>query len=367
MKRKFLLVSIILYIACIFTGCSEQQQLHQKLIVQGISVDKENETYKATIQALDFQNPASEDEPNIKIIEVQGQSIMEALDNISRKTSLRPVYSQNLILLLGEETAKSGVNDFIDFFVRHCETRPKVKIAVCKGNASEILKIKSNEKSIKSKNIHDLIPMELNSDVLHFVSNLKNTKSDPWAAWLEIEEKDGNKEVNLKGVGVFSEDKLVDFWQDEDAFGFMVLKGVPEFGSCIINADNCGEVTCIINSSKPKTDVKIQENRLPKFGINLDINASTFSLDKNFYTHEFEDISQVIENKLSEKIGDICKNTMKKSLNMRIDVFEFSKILRNSYPRYFKKYEEKWTSILKRLEYEIIQNVKLKVTGKEPV
>lgn len=367
MKRKFLLMSIILYIACIFTGCSEQQQLHQKLIVQGISIDKENETYQATIQALDFQNPVSEDEPNIKIMEVQGQSIMEALDNVSRKTSLRPVYSQNLILLLGEQAAKSGVNDFIDFFVRHCETRPKVKMAVCKGNASEILKTKPDEKSIKSKNIHDLIPMELNSDILHFVSNLKNAKSDPWTAWLEIEEKDGIKEVNLKGVGIFSEDKLVDFWQGENAFGFMALKGVPEFGSCIVNDDNCGEVTCIINSSKPKIDVKIQENYLPKFNINLDINASTFSLDKSFYTHEFENISQIIEDKLSEKIIVICKNTINKSLSTGIDVFEFSKILRNSYPRYFKKCAGKWTSILKHLEYEITQNVKLKVTGKEPV
>ena len=221
MNRKLILTGLLICVVTLLSGCSEQQQLHQKLIVQGVSIDRNDEIYKVAVQALDFQNPMNEDEPSIKLMEVEGISVMEALDNISKQTSLRPVYSQNLVLILGEEAAKSGVSNFIDFFVRHCETRPKVQICVSKGNASEVIKIKSGEKFLKSKNIHDLVPIELNSDVLHFVSNLKNTKTDPWSAWLEVEDKNGIKSIHLKGVGIFKEDHLIDFLEGEEAFGFM--------------------------------------------------------------------------------------------------------------------------------------------------
>ena len=52
----------------LLTGCSEGQQLHQKLIIQGIGIDNSENGYLLTVQALDFKNPANEDEPNIKNI-----------------------------------------------------------------------------------------------------------------------------------------------------------------------------------------------------------------------------------------------------------------------------------------------------------
>ena len=367
MRRKFLLILMLLMSMVFVSGCSGHQQLNQKLVVQGIGIDQSGEVYTVTVQALDFQNPIDEDEPNIKIVETQGNSLTEALDNISKRTSLRPVYSQNLILIVGEEAAKSGVNNFIDFFVRHCETRPKVEICVSKNKASEILKIKSGEKALKSKNIHDLIPIELNSDVLHFVSNLKNGKSDPWMAWLEIEDKNGIKDIHLKGVGIFKEDKLYDFLEGENAFGFMILKGVPKFDSCIVNSEEAGNVTCAIEKSVPKINVEISEDKIPKFNISLQISASTFSLDKNFYTHSFEDISQIVEKQLEEKINLICSNLVQKTLDSNLDLFEFSKILRNSNPNYFKQVQKNYRYLLSNLNFEITQKVKLKATGKEPV
>lgn len=373
MRNKILNLSFVFIIIMLFSGCSEQHQLHQKLIIQGIGIDKTADNYKVTVQALDFQNPMSEDEPSLKIIEISGESVTKALDNISKKTSLKPVYSQNLVLILGEEAAKTGVNNFIDFFVRHCETRPKVKICVTKSQTSEIFKLKYGEKSIKSKNIHDLIPQKLNSDILHFVSNLKNSYTDPWIAWLDIEEKkesnkENNKELVLKGIGIFKEDKLINLLENQDAFGFMILKNVPNFNSCIINTEQTGEITCVINNSKTDIKPEINNNNI-KFCINLNINASVFSLDKNknFYTHNFEETKKELENKLSEQIKQICNETLSKILKLNIDVFEFSKILRNSCPKYFKLIRNNWREHLKNVKFEINQDIKITATGKEPI
>lgn len=363
MKHKFLALTSFVFMVLLLSGCTQNQQLHQKLIIQGVGIEKEEKNYKVIVQALDFQNPLNENEPNTKVIETEGETVTEALDNISKQTSLTAVYSQNLMLILGEKAAKFGVNDFIDFFIRHCETRPKVKICISK-TAFDILKISPNDKSLKSKNIHDLVPLQLNSDVLHFVSSLKNEKTDPFAAWIEME---GKKEVHLKGAGIFKGDKLESLLEGKEAFGFMALKGTPKFGSLVVNSEETGDVTCRIEKVIPKISAKVNENDMPEFEINLDTTASSFSLDKNFYTHNPQQITGIIEENFSKNLTEICENLLKKTLKSKIDVFDFAKILKNSNPKYFKKIEDDWKEILPNLNCKVSVKTKLKVTGKEPV
>ena len=77
--------------------------------------------------------------------------------------------------------------------------------------------------------------------------------------------------------------------------------------------------------------------------------------------------NNIIEEKLSNKINAICNKIIDKTLKLNIDVFDFCRILKNKYPEYFKKIENKWKALLPYLKYEISQETKLKVTGKEPV
>ncbi len=358
----FLSVSFVI----LLSGCSEQQQIHQKLIIQGISIDTAEKGYTIVVQALDFQNPVSKDEPNIKTIEIKGVALVEALDNISKQTNLTPVYSQNLILIIGEDVAREGVNSFIDFFVCHFETRPKVKICVTKGKASELFKIKSNEKPLKAKNIHDLIPDELNSDVLHFVSNLKNKVSDPCAAWLDVTSQIGGNSVAVKGVGVFSGDVLKEFLENDEAFGFMLLKGVPHFGSYVLESNSMEDVTCSVNKIFSATSVDI-ENDIPKFKLNLEAEISAFSMDRKFDASLDENARILIKEKFSKKIIALCESVINKLVNAESDTLNFGKVLKNSRPQYFKNLNQEWPKYMKKCEYKINQKITIKVVGKEPL
>ena len=55
------------------TGCAENSQLHQKLIVQGIGLDNSDEGYVITVQALDFKNPAKAPATAEEIIAASGE------------------------------------------------------------------------------------------------------------------------------------------------------------------------------------------------------------------------------------------------------------------------------------------------------
>ncbi len=364
MKIKKLLLIFLTFAILTLTACSEQHQIHQKLIVQGIAIDYSDKSYVVTVQALDFQNPAGEEEPNIKTIKMEGNSLVQALEDISKQTDLQPVYSQNLVVIIGEKVAEMGIDNFMDFFVRHYETRPKVKIGITKGNASEIFKCKPGGKPIKSKNIHDLIPENLNSDILHFVSNLKSNISDSYAAWLDIMPQSEGTDVYLKGIVVFEKDILKEYLDGDKAMGFMLLKGVPDFGACSVPISSSQEVTCSINEIFPKIRASFDEN-VPKFDIDMKASISVFALDKKFDAYFDESIKSLIQKNFAEKLIKLCADVINKCISMHVDVFDWGRVLKNSCPKEFKNVESMWKEQIGKSSYNIIPDINVTITGKE--
>ncbi len=365
--KKYLCLVIILVVSFILSGCVEQQQIYQKLIIQGIGIDCENKNeYIITIQALDFKNPVNEDEPNTKTFEIRGTSLAEALENISKQTSLTPVYSQNLIIVLGKKVAQNGINNFMDFFIRHCETRPKVKLCITEKEAANIFRVKSNNKPIKAKDIHDLIPDELNSDILHFVSDLKSNISDSYMAWISPEFNSDGDKIKLNGIGVFSDDILKDFIEEDMARGFMILKCVPNFNAYNLNLDNIGDITCLINKSSNNTKAWVENDDI-NFEINLKSEAVVHSIDKKIDAYFYESIKNEISNSLCKTTEHFCKLIIDYEIKNGIDVLGWGRVLKNSNPHYFKNIEADWKEKIKKCKYKIVQTSEVKITGKEPI
>lgn len=364
MKIKKLLIVFFPVIFLFLTACSEQQQIHQKLIVQGIAIDYQENKYALTVQALDFQNPAGEEEPNVKTLKIAGNSLVEALESISKQTNLEPVYSQNLVVIVGEEVAKMRIDCFMDFFVRHYETRPKVKVCVTKGRASEIFKCKSGGKPIKSKNIHDLIPENLNSDILHFVANLKSNITDSYGAWLDINSNGDEPEVCLKGVALFKKDVLKEYISGDEAMGFMLLKGVPDFGACSISLDSSQDVTCSINEIHPSIESDFS-TEFPKFTVNLQGSISVFAFDKKFDAYFDENIKTTIKERFSEKLINLCSECINRCISIGADFFDWGRILKNCKPHEFKKIENNWSEYIQKCDYNIRPEINVTITGKE--
>ena len=364
MKIKEIGFILTLFMMFLLTGCSDQQQIYQKLIVQGIGIDKSEVGYSITIQALDFQNPVSKDEPSIKILRTSGTSLVSALENITKETSLTPIYSQNLLVIISESIAKIGTDQFIDFFIRHCETRPKVKICITKKTAFEIFNIKINNKSIKSQSIHDLIPDELNSDILHFVRDLKSKISDPYVAWVEPFGESEKSSVKLMGIGVFSENKLNLFLKDDEALGFMILKGVPKFGAYNLDIPEFDKITGTIDKSNVSTKIDLKNK---KIYLNLNVDIRTFSSGekKQLEAYFDENSKKVIEKKFSQMVKESCYSAIKKCVAIKSDTFNVGRLLKKSDTNFFKSIENNWKNEFCNFEFVVSAKVKASIIGKE--
>lgn len=366
MKYKilsFLSVFVFYIFLFLLTGCSDATQLNQKLVIQGIGIDTENNNYKVTLQALDFQNLEEENTPSIRLIELYGKTLSESLESIYRKTGLTPLYSQNLIVVIGNEVASKGVNNFIDFFIRHYEARPNVKICVSNSTASDIMSFELDEKIMSAKSIHDLIPKDINSDILHFVSNLRNKTSDPFCAALSIMTNGGRKSINMCGIGIFSDDKLLEIIKEDDYIGTLLTMGVGNIGTYNIDIEDIGNLSIGIN--KVSTTIYSNINDRKEFNINVYVSSILLEVDRKSWTKIGIDEQKKIKEQLAVNLESISTNAVNKIINLRCDIFNFGKILLKCDPNYLKSIQDTWKESIMGFTYNININPEISVTGTE--
>ena len=97
LKNVNLVLILIFPMIFLSFGLKKQNEIHEKLMIQGIGIDLLDNKYKVTVQAYDFKNPENKDEPKIKIIESESETVSSALQNIKKIIGLYPMYSQNKV------------------------------------------------------------------------------------------------------------------------------------------------------------------------------------------------------------------------------------------------------------------------------
>lgn len=351
-------------------GCSQQSQLHEKFMVRAMTIDLgasegncitdrgvgEDNCITVIAQGNDFKNPLGKEEPSVRNVEVSGESLSLALDKLNKITGLKPLYSQNLIIIVGEEAAKRGTEKFMDFFLRYYENRLSTKLRVAKGKASEIFEAKNNGKPIKASTIRSLAEDKTDSDVLKFESDIKSGICDPVTMTLEKNEKG---EVICENLAVFSKDSLVCFLNKEETMGSQILSGISKLGAIDITEDK-KNFSCNIDKVKTKITPFLNNGNIE---FNIETKTSVNILETEEILSSMDDIDKNLKSNINRKITEICKKAIEKTLSLQCDIFKFGKIFRNKYPKYFKNIESSWKDHLKTLKYDLKSETEISVVG----
>lgn len=379
-KTKLIILLLIIFL----TGCYNYNELNDLAIVTALGIDKTENGYLVSIQLVNTQKTgtdtnASTSDSKFTIYEAEGNTIEEAIKNLSYTCPKRIYLNHLSILIFGEELAKDGIENILDYIARNIETRGDFYVFIAKATkANKILKVitpietlnsgnivSSAEQSFKDSgkvslikfeellnnylnpNLEIVIPsislIERNSDG-EKVSNIAD--SDP-ATYLKIDE-----------TIIFKKDKMIGSISNEDTLGYNIIKNTID--NTIINY-KCkdGYVEALINNLK--TDIKINKNNKITVDIEAAGNLSEVSCDINL--EKVENHKKIEENiaKEIEKKVKIVFNNMKNNFNS--DIFGFLNLYYLNEYEYFKTIEKDWyKKHFKNLKIEV--NAKVNLIGK---
>lgn len=372
MKKKIVaaLVSLALIMGSL-TGCNKVNQLHERLIVQGVGVDTLGENFEITMHVFDDINTGVDEAEKTEILTGSGGSVLDAFTNISLKTGRSPLYSQNLVLIIGEEAARSGIENIIDFFLRYYEARPSVSVFVAQGSAKDIMTSKYNDQMITAMKISALASSGevnaqfLKSNLVDVTNSVCGNLTDPVAMSLKLEKTDNGNRVLADSTAVFSGDRLSDFLDSAQTRGLLILSSKVKGGTFSLNTGDGIRATLMFDKTKTHLDMSI-EGGTPKITANVQAVMDLYALDGNIMNKYSMDYLSELEKGAAEQIRQDCLNAINRAIfELDCDVFNFGKLMRLHQPDYFRSVENDWHSAMKDITYEVNADVSINKLGQE--
>lgn len=381
---KLVIVTILLFLT---TGCWNYRELENLAIVGGIGIDKAENGFVITIEVINPKKAGSSpqsgggssEETSTVIYKTEAPTIREALTKTVLESPKKFYIGHMSLLVISEEVAKNGINDFIDFFVRDTESRKVFTMVVVKEHkAEDVLKILEHLQSITASNIQQRF-----DTVTKYYGSISNESFDevlmclytegrePTVASIAIEGsvEEGSKNENLSstapkgsiiidGAAIFKKDKLVGYLDSKESIFYSMIRSKVTSTNLSFpcdNKDNYGAVV-IDNLSNEYTVEKTKDGPLAK--ITISGNGAIAGYNCNIDMQDPKSVDKM-EKMINKELETQLKHVISKVQKLNADIFGFAEQLYRNSNAYWKTLKDDWDKIYPTVKYEVKGKIKV--------
>lgn len=373
------LSGLLLLLICLTTSaCWDRLEVNDLGIISLAGVDAHPEGLRLTVRVvnpsaskggLDASNPS-----DVAVIySAEGATISDVMKRIQTKMSRRVFWGHIRALVISEEYARQGIYPILDFWRRHREPRPLMRIAVTPGSAEEFLGTRPRLERHLSEALQETLMMGLQTDIdiQGFLLALSDEGTHPVAPVVMTAPSQGDGEdIQLSGTALFRGDRMVGTLDPIETRGLLWLRGEIENGVITTSLPGGGHVS--VETLTPDTILRpyLRNGRIHMVmhaKADTDLFESTIPLDP-----EDEAVVRVMEKRLSEEVSDrIARALGKLQSHYGVDAAGFGGAVRRTLPMQWEKtLKYKWDDLFP--EVAVTVNVDIRVRrpgeyGKGPV
>ena len=379
--KKAILICLLFITAVISSGCWDMKELEQRAIVSGIALDKNKEgllevscqvVNPGNIKAVSTRESGVGGSSPVTIYSVTEGSVSEAVEEMAAKTGRELFLGHNRVLIIGENAARDGLEDVLDFFNREPKIRRRLWLAVTPGKAREVLEAAGGMGKVPAYGVSDIInASSVNSKAAsvrlqEFFSQISKASVQPVASRVEIYEGEkGQKSVKASGAAVFKRYKLVGYLDQYETRGYLWIISKVKGGvvSAFLDPEENKRISMKKLESRGKIEPRIHDDVIEmtiKLNVNGDLGETT---DKELDLDNPQTIKEM-EQKISQAIASEVESSINKAKELDCDIFGFGEKVRRSYPREWKKLYPDWEENFKNVDVKIAVSTTLRRTGK---
>lgn len=382
MKKHLLSYILCLLLTLLLSGCWNRRELDAISVVEAIGIDKlENGQISLTYQILrpsGVKGTSSGGEKggggkSFWVVTTTGETVFDAIRNATKQVDRRSYFGHNKVIVIGEESAKSGIAPLLDLATRDPELRELVYVFITKGKASDIIEADHPQEKIPSKGIESLakatrasskVPQIVLIDVL---KNLVSKTNDSFIPGIELtelkEDETVDKLFELHETAIFKDDKLVGWFNPEETRGLLWILGEVKSGIIVVSSpgDESKNVALEIIRASGKVTPEMDEGKLTvtvevKEEGNLAEQMSQVDLNK-------PDAFKLLEEKQAAVIEEEIRAAINKAQKWGVDIFKFGEKYHRKFPAKWPELEEKWDEEFPNIEVNIVVDAKLRNIG----
>lgn len=381
MIKKISIILLIAFISALPSGCWSREEVTDLAIVLGAGVDwTPDGRIRLTLQiAKPGAFPGSSDtggqESASFVVFAEGKTIAEAERNLASQVPRRIFWGHCVVLVIGEEMAKQGTDLIMNFFFRGRQPRETIWMTVTKGEAKDFMGTYSELAKTSAQATAFLTKMKTSYSVqLWEFDEMRNNKGiQPVVTLVAAKEvdapsQDNNspapKQVEINGIAVFKEDKMIGGLDIEETKGFLWLKG--EVVHSIISVSDPDEPDREVSIRVQKISTKIipeYDGRNLRFNVKIKMDGDIIEQQSEEDLAKSEKI-RLLEKEMAEEVKNNINATLEKIQHLYgVDVFGFGLAFHRQYKKDWPELKDLWDDKFTRSEVNLSVEVKLQGFG----
>ncbi|WP_203552998.1 Ger(x)C family spore germination protein [Bacillus sp. B15-48] len=260
-----LLRIVLTLCALLLSACVNKEIIDDINIATGMGLDKSEDEIRGTIMIPVFQPDKSIDNFTFS---ATGTIPRETIAKMRNKSSQPIVGGSIEVIFFNEELARDGIVNLLDLFLRDPSIGARVYLGVVDGDVKEIFDGDYGDRGnavylagvIEDGIRGGSLPL---TNLRQFLFDYFQKGKDPYLPYLEKTEPDL---VELKGLALFKEDKVVDILSVEQMFYLKLLVDRHHRGGTIAKI---GEEAAVFKLLKTKKNFQLTNRNPYQFTIDL--------------------------------------------------------------------------------------------------
>lgn len=375
-------VIVLLLCLCVITlpGCWNRRELEALAFVSAAGIDYNTQTgfYELTVHVI---KPRAGTEGNmtekayVQVLST-GRTIFEAVRNSIQQLPARLFWAHNNVVIIGEQTARRGVTDILDFLERDGETRHDVLVIVADGcTANHMLKAAYELDDQPGMQMVEQIEFARGSlsttmavDLHEFLIRLSSPGSQALAVRMKPVYKQPvdmpgdllRDDIGLTpfvgGFAVFREDKMIGWLEPLEARGLLWLTGKTRGGILVVEDPWNPGYQIGLELSRSNADVKLEQTATGGIKASVSINATAYLGDVQVPISPLEmaDFPAKLQEKFEAEIRAEANSALLRLQDeMRSDVLGWGSALHRQKPSLWDQVKDSWDDVFPSVEVEI--------------
>ncbi len=359
--RKTVLFILIL-IPILFVGCSHdmnRREIDEINFIHVMGIDYQDGEY--TVSALYSSGGGTDPEsgsggPGEEITEGKGTSPYQALEDIRLKNKKTISVANTGYFLIGEQAAKNGIKECLDFLSRDETIKMEALIYVVQhSSALDFLKqglenqqtIHEDLEAVKQKQL-ELITRNDNT-LVNLLNEMKQNYSSLLIPYLVSEANS----FLIKGYSVFDQLKLKDYLDLETSSGVNFVKDIVRVYPIYLE----DKVGLSLSYSSTKLSSKLKGNKV-KITIKVDFETMIKEVRNQKEVFTRDGLERLTEEQ-NEYIRGIIEKAVNYSVTTGLDILQIARLVENQHVAKWKELEQGWTKNVSDIEYEYVVQSKI--------
>lgn len=374
-KRSYSIKKILLSLSIsgsllFLSGCWDRVEINDIAIVTAAAIDKTKDNQveislqifvpKALSSGGGQGGPGGQGGGAITMVGTgRGKNIAEALSKLQGETPRKVFWGQCRVFIFGEKIAKEGIQDHLDFLLRHPQPRERGLVFVSQGMARTILELQTQLELFSAETVREQAKQQVGmKTTLQDLAEMLNSEARAAALpYIEIETEEGNEDSyqypHIFGTAIFRKDKMVGRISERRTRGILWIRDeIKDYTVTVTPEHDKGDLSFNpvkanikmipeIHGDEWKMNIKIEtEGAVIQNRTALDLaNPSSLKIVEKAFRED-------IENRIRMSIQQVQQK-------LNADIVGFAREFHRKYPKQWRQVEHRWNEVFPEVKVNI--------------